>query len=415
MKAQLSQTLAWTYVTLIAILIAGAVYVDLSTRPEGDLLAPLEPVFYVIPLAFAFVGALIISRQPGNRIGLLMMGPSASMFVVVDAYLRPFVNGYAPLPETPSPVFLLILWFSNWNWTLLIFPLMYIMALFPNGRPLSRRWGWLSGIGYLLAGVLIFFSTFSESLSSGSGNADWSYPNPVGFIPAEWIAESAIIPFIALMPVWVVLSAVSLFVRFRRARGMEREQIKWLFYAGVVFALSYVPSFILSDFSEDYNIWNLLWGVGMLTFPAAIGIAILRYRLWDIDILIRRTLQYSILTGVLGLVYFGGVTVLQSLFSTISGQESPAALVISTLGIAALFNPLRRRTQDFIDRRFYRRKYNAEKVLADFAAITRQGADLEQLAGHLNVTLQETLQPDQIGLWLKSAHRTQQITQEQEK
>jgi peptidoglycan/LPS O-acetylase OafA/YrhL len=217
------------------------------------------------------------------------------------------------------------------------------------------------------------------------------------------------------MPVWVVLSAVSLFVRFRRARGMEREQIKWLFYAGVVFALSYVPSFILSDFSEDYNIWNLLWGVGMLTFPAAIGIAILRYRLWDIDILIRRTLQYSILTGVLGLVYFGGVTVLQSLFSTISGQESPAALVISTLGIAALFNPLRRRTQDFIDRRFYRRKYNAEKVLADFAAITRQGADLEQLAGHLNVTLQETLQPDQIGLWLKSAHRTQQITQEQEK
>ena len=400
MKARINQTLAWSYVALMAVLIAISVYLDLSTRPEGDTLLPLEPVFYVIPLAFAFVGALIVSRQPGNRIGLLMMGPSASLFVVVDAYLRPLINGYAPLPETPSPFFLLVLWFSGWNWTLLVFPILYIMALFPNGRPLSPRWGRLNYLGVILTAVLIFFSTFIESLSAGSGAADWAFPNPLGFVTAA-VVEIVFIPFILLMPVWVILSALALFVRFRRAQAVEREQIKWLFFAGVIFSLTYIPSFFMSDYSDPYNIWNNLWAFGMLAFPAAIGVAILRYRLYDIDFLIRRTLQYALVTALLALVYFGSVVLLQSLFSAVSGQESPAALVLSTLGLAVLFNPLRRRVQDFIDRRFYRRKYDAEKALAEFAAAARQETDLAQLSTHLTNTLQETLQPEQVSLWMQ--------------
>jgi len=190
-------------------------------------------------------------------------------------------------------------------------------------------------------------------------------------------------------------------VRFRRARGVEREQIKWLFYAGAIFVVFYMPSFIGNTYSQAENFWNLLLPIGMSTFPIAIVIAILRYHLYDIDLIIRKTLQYALLTGLLALVYFGSILLLQSLVENLTGVQSPVVIVISTLIIAALFNPLRIRVQDFIDRRFYRKKYDAEQALAQFTATARDEVELDRLNAALLQVVEETMQPEKISLWLK--------------
>jgi hypothetical protein len=194
-------------------------------------------------------------------------------------------------------------------------------------------------------------------------------------------------------------------IRFRRVGGVEREQIKWLFYAAAIFAFTYVPSFILTDFTDPENLWSFLWVFGMLSIPLAIAIAILRYRLYDIDIIIRRTLQYALLTALLALVYFGGVVLLQSLFESITGEQSAIAIVLSTLVIAALFAPLRLRIQKSIDKRFYRHRYDAEQALASFASTARDEVDLDELTAALVRVVDDTMQPEMVSLWLYNTNK----------
>jgi hypothetical protein len=206
------------------------------------------------------------------------------------------------------------------------------------------------------------------------------------------------------------LSAVSLVLRLRRAVGVERQQLKWFVYAVALFALVFPPSvFALGD--------GRLIVVLLPLVPAAAGIAILRYQLYDIDILINRTLVYGLLTASLILVYIGGVVALQYVFRALTGEESQLAVVASTLAIAALFTPLRRRIQDVIDRRFYRSKYDAQKTLEAFSAKLRGGTDLEQLDGDLLGAVRETVQPAHVSLWLReptdhSGHRRSAVVGE---
>ena len=400
MKEKNYAIFAWIFFLLItASVIAGMIYYN-SVLPPGEKPTLFEFVFPLVPVVFAFVGALIISRQPRNVIGLLMLLPGISLTFLSDAYLQPFINGQLPPPESASPLFLLILWHSNWNWLILVFPVMFIMVLFPTGKPLSRRWNWLIYFGLSVVVIFVLLITFSLSLAPGSGGVDWVVQNPIGFLKTEWI-DVVVAPILIIFPIWIILCAVSLFVRFRRARAVEREQIKWLFYAGAVFVVFYAPSFIGDTYSEAENIWNLLLPIGMLTIPIAIAIAILSYRLYDIDIIIRRTLQYILLTGLLVMVYFGSVVLLQSLVENITGGQSPIVIVISTLAIAALFNPLRIRVQDFIDRRFFRKKYDAEQTLARFAEVARDEVDMDKLTSALLDVVEETMQPEKIELCLK--------------
>jgi hypothetical protein len=192
-----------------------------------------------------------------------------------------------------------------------------------------------------------------------------------------------------------------LIIRYRRAQEIERQQIKWLLYVTVLFAITYSVTGMNSDSpSPLIRALNFLSVPLLLAIPVAIAIAILRYRLYDIDILIRRTLQYSLLTGLLALVYFGGVVLLQSIFHALTGEDSQFAIVISTLGIAALFSPLRLRVQAFIDQRFYRRKYDAEQSLAQFAAIARDEVDQENLTAALLGTVGQAVQPEKVSLWV---------------
>ena len=390
---------AWIFFGLIAASNIVIIIYYLAAFPEEKPIL-VELTFPLVPVLFAFVGALIISRQPRNVIGLVMMLPGLSLAFVIDAYLAPYLSGQLPPPATPSPLFLIILWFSNWNWLLLVLPVMFIMLLFPTGQSLSPRWKWLVYFGLGIVVVFVFLITFAKVLAPNKDPIPWSVPNPIGFLKPEWI-NTIVAPFMILFPVWILLCAVSLFIRFRRARAVEREQIKWLFYAGALFVVFYMPSFIGNTYSQAESFWNLLLPIGMSTFPIAIAIAILRYRLWDIDILIRRTLVYTILTAMLALVYFGLVITLEGTLRALMGGGGQIATVISTLAIAALFTPLRRRVQEVIDRRFYRQKYNAEQALAGFADAARDETDLEALTAQVVGIVQKTVQPEQVLLWLK--------------
>jgi hypothetical protein len=205
------------------------------------------------------------------------------------------------------------------------------------------------------------------------------------------------------------------FVRFRRSRGIEREQTKWFVFAVSLTAVG-AGSLYLFDSVFEVSGWldEVIYALEIVAFssiPVAIGIAILRYRLYDIDLLIRRTLAYSLLTAALALVYFASVAILQTVFTlgvsidplqgSASGRQSPVVIVLSTLAIAGLFAPLRRRAQALIDRRFYRRKFDATRMLAEFGATARDETDLDRLASQLVMVIEEAIQPAHASLWIR--------------
>jgi hypothetical protein len=243
----------------------------------------------------------------------------------------------------------------------------------------------------------------------------------VQYLPKVGVDVNESIYALALMGVfliWFLFGGYSVIYRYTRVSNLvERQQTKWvmagilgsfvLFIPFTIIALVYPPSQPTPERLAFLYFVNIPINViSYLFIPGAIAVAILRYRLWDIDLLIRRTLVYSTLTLLLALVYFGSITLLQSLLSAITGQQSTAAVVISTLGIAALFNPLRHRIQDTIDRRFYRRKYDAEQALGKFAAVARSEVDLARLNEALIQISHETLQPETVSLSLIDRSQT---------
>jgi hypothetical protein len=206
---------------------------------------------------------------------------------------------------------------------------------------------------------------------------------------------------VVLVLLAVVPAAFSLVLRYRRASGTERQQIKWLALAASLLGATIVLDLLAFDVLLGDTLWTALYTVVDAGLYVAVGIAILRYRLYDIDVIINRTLAYGALTGVLVAVYLGSVVLLQTLFRALTGSESQLAVVASTLAIAALFNPLRRRIQAFVDRRFYRRKYDAGETLARFASRLRDETDLDRLGGGLVGVVRETMQPAHASLWLR--------------
>jgi hypothetical protein len=284
---------------------------------------------------------------------------------------------------------------------------IYLPLLFPNGRLPSRRWrplAWLSGAVIVLGSVGI-------ALAPGPVEELGGVCNPFGLEGAPWVAYAAVV--VPLLPVCVLASAVSLVLRYRRSGGEERQQIKWIAFAasfvGLVALITVVSTLMFAPESLEtagtQPLWlELLQDVELLSLagvPVAVGFAILRHRLYDIDVVINRTLVYGSLTAVLVAVYFGSVVVLQYIFRALSGGESQLAIVASTLVMAALFNPLRRRVQAFVDRRFYRRKYDAAKTLAAFSAKLRDETDLEALNNELVEVVRETMQPAHVSFWLR--------------
>jgi MFS family permease len=343
-------------------------------------------------LAVLLLGLLIILRVEETKYGWVWLGLGVCFGAIV-----PFGQSYAiyALMVSPNapPLGWLAVYLTGIAWVIGLSLLPLVLLLFPTGKPPTPRWGlliWIIGIA-----LLLIMAT------------SWALPEN-GFVPIE-NPDRLASPFdekfqtignltITIIFLTIPLSALSLIHRYILAVREVRQQLKWFAFGAVLFCLVIASDFVYTA----PGFWEpMKEALGFVILPVTVGIAILRYRLWDIDLIIRKTLQYTIITVLLTLVYFGSVLVLQNLVETISGAQSPIVIVISTLAIAALFNPLRLRTQDFIDRRFYRKKYDAERALAQFAAEARDEVDMDKLTTALMNVVEETLQPVMASLWLK--------------
>lgn len=394
-SARTVSRLAWILCAGILVATVAGALLELRLRPAGNVLRVITSLTTSITFAvYGVTGALIVSRQPRNKVGWLLMLEGALAFVwPLDIYFNTLVQP----PAEPSAWFMVGLWSWGWLWLWLIFPILFIPLFFPTGRPPSSRWRWLVVMGLGLCAFFILFVTTMREWTAL--NEKWTLANPIGIQNLAF----PMVPWAVLLLSFAALSVASLFVRYRRAPAVEREQIKWLLYAAGMFFLIYAAAFAFSDATGVVGDLFSLWlNLGILALPIAITVAILRYRLYDIDVVIRKTLVYTAVTALLALVYFGGVVLLQRLFGALTGAaQSPLAVVISTLVIAALFTPLRRRIQNGIDRRFYRKKYDAQRVLARFAVTARDETDLDALTGELAQVVQETLQPERVSVWLR--------------
>ena len=348
-------------------------------------------------ISYVPVGALIAARRPANPVGwlLCLWGVALSIGHFSAQYAI-----YALLAQPRSlPAGEAMAWIASWILPIIIGVQVLAYLLFPTGRLPSRRWKWFAWLtaAFVIAGLIT--SAFSFGANVGLG----PIPNPLGVKGFS----NAYDMVLNMLPILYGAVAYSLFVRMRRSAGVERQQIKWFAYAAAATIVGIACAYIIPDtivtprwFDRAGFALNI---AVMPAIPISMAIAILRYRLYDIDIIINRTLVYGSLTLLLALVYFGGVTATQAIFRTLSGQEQQPqlAIVVSTLVIAALFNPLRRRIQAFIDRRFYRKKYDAAKTLEAFSARLRDETDLQALNGELTRVVRETMQPAHVSLWLR--------------
>jgi hypothetical protein len=406
--------LAWSLATLSLISCVATIGLYIATLPAqlpsawgtGGIVSIIL-VFLLPFLAFPLVGALIASRHPKNPIGWICL---AAGIIWMLSNLTIGYGTYGLLAARPDsvPFPAAIGSLGVWTWAPTLGLLgIYLILLFPDGRLPSRRWrplAWLSG-------AVIVLVSLGTVLTPGRLPDLGGVRNPFGLEKYPWVADAAQ-GVTLLLPLCMLASALSLVLRFVRSGGEEREQIKWLAFAALILGLAssslVIPSIILSNDAGGADpLWmNLLEDAETLSFagiPVAIGFAVLKYRLYDIDLIINRTLVYGSLTAALALVYFGGVATTQAIFRALTGQEQQPqlAIVVSTLVIAALFNPLRRRIQAFIDRRFYRRKYDARKTLEAFSAKLRDETDLEALNSELVRVVREAMQPAHVSLWLR--------------
>jgi hypothetical protein len=393
--------LAWSLAGLSVVMFVASIVVHVLTHPSqeatgaGDTLGEL--LIYGAFLAFPIVGALIASRHPRNPVGWICL--AVGLFWTLT-FLEDSISGFGPDSVTMDAL-------TQADWVPPIGLLgIYLILLFPDGKLPSRRWrplAWFSGVVIVLASLGI---TFAPGPLEGHPGVR----NPFGLEGAPWLA-TAVIVILPLLPLCMLASAVSLVLRYGRSRGVEREQIKWIAFAASVVGLLYLIAMVGSfTYSGPWGapgtpLWlGLLQQAALVSFtavPIAVGFAVLRYRLYDVDVVINRTLVYGSLTAMLVALYFGGIVVLQRMFVLLTGQQSTLAIVASTLLIAALFTPLKWRIQSFIDRRFYRRKYDARKTLEAFSATLRDETDLEALNNDLVGVVRETMQPAHVSLWLR--------------
>jgi hypothetical protein len=356
---------------------------------------PLGPALVVVVLALPFlaVGPLVAGRRPDNPIGWLFCG--VALLWAVNAAATSYA-GYSIYGDGSLPKPEIAAWVAAWIQAVPLFvgPL-YLLLLFPTGSLLSPRWRWAAwGIALLSVGSMI-----SIALRPGRVDGGVAIDNPAAIHGAVGRFLGSLDPlFTALAGILFAASVTALVLRFRRSRGLERQQLKWVVYTSAIGVSGILLAFVFQPIAQYVFAIGM---VGIGSMPIAAGLAILRYRLYEIDRVINRTLVYSLLTAFLGLGYLGAVLLLQAIMSSFT-TGSALAVALSTLAVAALFRPARARVQDWVDRRFYRRRYDAARTLEGFSARLREEVDLDALGSELRTVVHEAMQPTHVSLWLRS-------------
>jgi hypothetical protein len=342
----------------------------------------------VVPILLFFVsaavGALIASRLPANPVGWLFVGLAVSLGVLATD--RGWTGGFTPWAA----------WYASVSFLALFATFLYTLLLFPDGRLASRRWRIASRAGS--AGLACF--VIAILFKSGKLEGYRRFTNPIGIDSpvVTWAAAPGILLFSGAL----IAAAVSLVVRLRRSSGAERQQLTLLVASGVLATTVFVLSWFLGAVADSEDLDVAVTLLGILAIPVAIGVAMLRYRLYEVDRVISRTLVYGALTVILGAAYAGLVLAGQALFSSFAGGSN-LAIAVSTLVVAALFLPLRARVQHAVDRRFYRRRYDAQRTLEAFGARLREQVELTGLRADLERVVRDTMQPAHVSLWLREA------------
>jgi hypothetical protein len=340
----------------------------------------------VTTLAYATVGAVITTRRPEHPVGWLFLG--AGLVGAAQLVTGEFAAAFLAA-SGPSASVAVAAWASAQLQLLVVGLLVCLLLLFPTGRPPSRRWWGL--VGAVAAGVVLAW--VGKGLAPARYQDFPGVQNPVGIAglatALRWVAGAGDV----LVAAGVLGALASLVVRFAHARGLERQQLKWFVYAaGLGVAVLVLPTPIPGF---------LAWTLAPVGLSAAAAVAVLRYRLYDIDRLINRTLVYGVLTAVLGLGYAAAVLALGQLFGGV-GQRTPSwAVAGATLAAAALFQPARRRIQQAVDRRFNRRRYDAAQTIQAFSTRLREQVDLDTLSSELLTVVDQTMQPTWVSLWLR--------------
>jgi hypothetical protein len=362
----------------------------------GDAAAAL------VMLACVAVGALIVTRRPGNRIGWLFC--AIGLPVLLSAFSTQYADAALLVRGSRLPAGPVMAWLATWPGPLGLSLLFYLLVLFPDGRAPSRGWralGWLYGVS-LGAGLA------ASALRPGTSRVFLGDLGPIAN-PLGWRAAAAPLGAVeaasrALSTVLLPAGVVALVLRLRRSRGVARQQLKWLAYAGVVLVAAIVAEGVLQGTGRDRGLLGIGFGLlllgGLLGIPAAAGVAILRHRLYDIDRLVNRTIVYGLLSALLGAAYAGLVLGIGQLLEAARASGS-LAVAAATLAVAALFQPARVRVQRAVDRRFNRRRYAAAVTVAAFSARLRQQLDLEALGRELTALVDRTLEPTTVSLWLR--------------
>ena len=374
---------------VIALLIASFV---LSAPSKAAFHAANSILITGVGLTFAAVGVIVAWRQPRNAIAWVFLGAGvgAGLGAVSGTYADYWIesgSGSETLAKAAA-----IYGDNSWVPFILV-PLTFLLLLFPDGRLLSRRWrpvAWIAGAGIA--------ATFVAGLLKPGPTEDHpQVRNPVG-VDAVWVDVLAGLGALLVL-IGLVGSVAALILRFRRARGAERQQMKWLAYAGAVAGTTLPLALAVYDTAEA--VANSAIMLTVLGIPVATGVAIVRHRLYDIDVVINRTLVYGALSATLAGAYLGSVLLLQLLLNGVTG-DSGLAVAVSTLAVATLFRPARTRIQAAVDRRFYRRKYDAAQTLDRFGAQLRDEVDLGALRAELRSVVAETMQPAHVSVWLRS-------------